>query len=81
MTKQYKSFTLPLASCTNPKDYKTLQTVWTKLKDIWVNQVWPEHTLMTQAGLQAQVHGAWMQWSSLESGGAENDSQRGLLLR
>ena len=59
MTKQYKSFTLPLASCTNPKDYKTLQTIWTQLKNIWGNQVWPEHTLMTQETSKGALKGEW----------------------
>ena len=59
MTKQYKSFTLPLASCTNPKDYKTLQTIWTQLKNIWSNQVWPEHTLMTQETGKSSLKGTW----------------------
>ena len=59
MTKQYKSFTLPLASCTNPKDYQTLQTIWTQLKNIWGNQVWPEHTLMTQETSKGTLKGAW----------------------
>ena len=59
MTKQYKSFTLPLASCTNPKDYQALQTVWTQLKNIWGNQVWPEHTLMTQETGKGTLKGSW----------------------